>query len=64
MYANIYWVRGKPKRKKIIERQKNELSGGRFNFILHSKNQAHDFLSRCLNLTVQFQFMYGRTDAL
>lgn len=33
----------------IIERQEPEMNGGRFNSILHSKNQAHDLLSRCLN---------------
>lgn len=33
----------------LIERQEPEMNGGRFNSILHSKNQAHDLLSRCLN---------------
>lgn len=28
------------------------MNGGRFNFILHSKNQAHDLLSCCFNLPV------------
>lgn len=40
MYANFEG--------EIIERQRErerEMNGGRFNFVLHSKNQAHDLLS-------------------